>query len=181
MSKKDNTVNESDEPQIEAADMPFDIVAQYVRDLSFENPQAANVLRGGQELPEMDIAIGMDARKIPDEKDKALYEVVINIRAEAKRSDMSVFIAELQYGVMVSVGDEIPEESHHPFLLIEIPRLAFPFARQILATTTTQGGYPPLLLNPVDFHQLYMQRFGEEIEAARKEFEAELREDVQNA
>ncbi len=178
MSKESDTANA---PQLEASDLPFEIVAQYVRDLSFENPQAVNVLRGGQELPEMDIAIGMDARKIPDAKNDTLYEVVLNVRAEAKRTDVSVFMVELQYGVTVSVGAEIPEESHHPFLLIEIPRLAFPFARQILANVTTQGGYPPLLLNPVDFHQLYMQRFGDEIEQARKEFETELSDSVEKA
>lgn len=164
--------------QIQAGEAPFQILAQYVRDLSFENPNATNVLRGEQDLPEMDIAIGMDARKLADTKNRDIYEVVLNVRAEAKREDLSVFVAELQYGMTVLVGEDIPEESHHPFLLIEIPRLAFPFARQILADMTVQGGFPPLLLNPVDFHQLYMQRFGKEIQEAREEFERGLREDV---
>lgn len=166
---------------LEAQDIPVNIVAQYVRDLSFENPNATDVLRGGQELPEMDLNIGMDARKIEDDKDDALYEVVLNIRAEAQKGDESIFIAELQYGATVSIGDEIPEESHHPFLLIEIPRLIFPFARQIMSDVTVGGGYPPLLLNPIDFHALYMQRFGDEIEAARAELKDQIKEDVKTS
>ena len=92
---------------IEAQDIPVNIVAQYVRDLSFENPNATDVLRSGKELPEMDLNIGMDARKIEDKKDDALYEVVLNVRAEAKKGDEALFIAELQYGATVSIGDEI--------------------------------------------------------------------------
>ena len=176
MSEDQNTGD-----NVVASDVPFEILAQYVRDLSFENPNATNVLRGDGDLPEMDIAIGMDARKIPESKDDDIYEVVLNVRAEAKRADLSVFVAELQYGVTVKVGEGIPEESHHPFLLIEIPRLAFPFARQILSDMTVQGGFPPLLLNPVDFHQLYMQRFGKEIDEARAEFDNELRDSVQGS
>ncbi|MEM7618107.1 MAG: protein-export chaperone SecB [Pseudomonadota bacterium] len=166
---------------VEATDIPVTILAQYVRDLSFENPNATDVLRGQKELPEMDLNIGMDARKIPDDKNDALYEVVLNIRAEAKKEDESLFIAELQYGATVTVGEEIPEESHHPFLLIEIPRLMFPFARQIMADLTVGGGYPPLLLNPIDFHALYMQRFGDEIEEARQAMTDDLKETAKKA
>ena len=158
----------SEELETQAQELPVTILAQYIRDLSFENPNATDVIRGGQELPEMDLNIGMDARKIPDDEDNALYEVVLSVRAEAKRGDAQLFIAELQYGATVTIGEEIPDDSHHPFLLIEIPRLMFPFARQIMSSVTVQGGYPPLLLNPVDFHALYMQRFGKEIEEAQK-------------
>ncbi len=171
-------MSEEKEQNIEAQDIPVTILAQYVRDLSFENPSASDTLRDGKELPEMDLNIGMDARKIEDTKDQGLYEVVLNVRAEAKKGDEALFIVELQYGATVSVGDEIPEESHHPFLLIEIPRLIFPFARQIIADTTINGGYPPLLLNPIDFHALYMQRFSEEIDAARDGVKADLKEDA---
>ncbi|MCB1532213.1 MAG: protein-export chaperone SecB [Alphaproteobacteria bacterium] len=169
-------MSEEKDENVEAQDIPVNIIAQYVRDLSFENPNASEVLRGGRDLPEMDLNIGMDARKIEDKNDDALYEVVLNIRAEAKQGNEAMFIGELQYGATVSIGDEIPEESHHPFLLIEIPRLIFPFARQIMSDVTISGGYPPLMLNPIDFHALYMQRFGEEIEAARQELREELQE-----
>jgi preprotein translocase subunit SecB len=78
-------------------------------------------------------------------------------------------MGELQYGATVSIGEGVPEENHHPLLLIEIPRMIFPYVRQIMSDLTVQGGFPPLLLNPVDFHALYMSRFGAEIEAAQKE------------
>ena len=159
---------EAPEGQIPAQDLPVTIHAQYIRDLSFENPNAPDALRAGARPPEMDINIGMDARKLEDAEIKDLYEVVLNIRAAAVREGDPVFIAELQYGVTASIGEDVPEENHHPLLLIEMPRLAFPFVRQIMADVTVQGGFPPLLLNPVDFHALYMQRFGKEIEEAQK-------------
>ena len=152
----------------QGGNLPIAIHAQYVKDLSFENPNTPESLRGGKTMPVMDVNIGMDARKIADDKIPFLNEVVLNVRAEAKRDDKVVFIAELQYGVTASLND-MPEESHHPVLLIEIPRLAFPYARQILSDMTVQGGYPPLLLNPVDFQALYMDRFKDEIEKARAE------------
>ncbi len=149
--------------------MPIVIHAQYVKDLSFENPNTPESLRGAGGAPEMDVNIGMDARKIPtDQQDENLYEVALNVRAEATRKGESVFIAELQYAMTVSLND-VPKDQHHPLLLIEIPRMAFPYARQILSDLTTQGGYPPLLLNPVDFHALYMDRFKDDIAAAQKE------------
>ena len=169
MSKKKDVapLAEPKKEPVVAADLPVNIHAQYIRDVSFENPNAPETLRGGQPMPEMDINIGMDARDLPMEGVKYGYEVALNVRAVAKRKDETVFIAELQYGVTLSIGDEVPKDAHHPLLFIEIPRLAFPFARQILSDLTVQGGYPPLLLNPVDFHALYMQRFGKDIAAAK--------------
>jgi len=159
------------EGQIAAQDMPVTIHAQYVRDMSFENPNAPESLRPAADAPEMDINIGMDARKLEDPSINNLFEVVLNVQAKAMRGANPIFIAELQYGATVSIGEEVPEENHHPLLLIEIPRMIFPFVRQIMSDVTVQGGYPPLLLNPVDFHALYMSRFGAEIEAAQKEAE----------
>ncbi len=159
--------------QMVAQDMPVTIHAQYVRDLSFENPNTPESLRPSKTAPEMDINIGMDARKLEDGEIKNLFEVVLNVRAAALRGEDPVFIAELQYGVTVSIGDEVPEDNHHPLLLIEMPRMVFPYVRQIISDLTVQGGYPPLLLNPVDFHALYMNRFGKEIEEARKAAQAQ--------
>jgi preprotein translocase subunit SecB len=146
--------------------LPMTVHAQYIRDLSFENPNSPESLRAGQDAPEMDVNIGMDARKLDDKEIDDLYEVVVNVRAEA-----GVFLVELQYGITVSLNG-VPENQHHPLLLIEAPRLAFPFCRQIISDATVQGGFPPLLLNPVDFHALYMQRFSKEIEESQKAAEA---------
>jgi len=156
------------EGSIQATDMPITIHAQYIRDLSFENPNAPDSLRSHSEPPEMDINIGMDARKLEDSDTPNLFEVVLNVRAAAMRKEDPVFIAELQYGTTVAIADDVPEDNHHPLLSIEIPRMAFPFVRQIMSDVTVKGGFPPLLLNPVDFHALYMQRFGKEIEEAQK-------------
>ena len=182
MSKENTTAATpgSQDGSFKAADLPVNILTQYVRDVSFENPNAPESLRGGLPTPELDVNIGMDARKLPDTEIKNLYEVVLNARAEAKRGDKIVFIAEVQYGVVVSIGEAVPVENHHPLLLIEIPRIAFPFVRQTLSDLTAQGGYPPLLLGLVDFHTLYMQRFGPEIEAFRKELEKEADKAAKN-
>lgn len=154
--------NATPEGSIQANEMPLVIHAQYIRDLSFENPGAPESLRAGKGQPEMDINIGMDARKLEDKELQNLYEVVVNVRAEATRTGNPMFIAELQYGVTVQLTG-VPENQHHPVLFIEIPRLAFPFVRQIVSDMTVQGGFPPLLLSPVDFHALYMERFKDEL------------------
>ena len=162
--------------QMNQSDMPITILAQYVRDLSFENPNTPDSLRAGQGAPEMNIHIGMDARKIEDATIPNLYEVVLNARAEASRKDQPVFIAEILYGITVSINEKVPEENHHPLLLIEIPHQAFPHVRQILSDLTMQGGYPPLLLNPVDFHALYSQRFAAEMAKSREDSKEEKSE-----
>lgn len=168
MSDADQSKKGQETKTLEAGGLPITIHTQYVRDVSFENPSAPGSLRAGQEVPEMDVNIGMDARPLDDKDIPNLFEVGLTISAEAKRDGAPVFLAEVIYGVVVEIGKEIPEDQHHPILLIEIPRYAFPFARQILANVTSQGGYPPLLLNPVDFQALYMQRFEKDIEEAQK-------------
>ena len=168
MSDKTET-NESTE--IEAKSMPITVHGQYIKDLSFENPNAPDSLRSQQSAPEMNVNVTMDARKLEDQDIKNLYEVALILSATAKRDEKTLFVAEVVYGMTVSLEDAIPEDQHHPVLLIEVPRLAFPFAREILATATSQGGYPPLLLNPVDFQSLYVERFKDEIEEAQKEAE----------
>jgi preprotein translocase subunit SecB len=164
---KDVSKNKEATQQV-APDMPINILAQYIRDLSFENPQAPEALKSGLPQPEMELNIGMDARKIPSEELENLYEVVLNLRAAAMRGKDPVFVAELQYGVTVQIND-VPEENHHPLLLIEIPRLAFPYAREIMSDISIKGGYPPLMLNPIDFQALYMERYKEEIDASKEE------------
>jgi len=145
-----------------AQNMPIKILAQYVKDMSFENPNSPDSLKPSTKSPEMDININMDARKLEDEQIDNLYEVTLRLSATAKNGDKVSFIAEVEYGTTVQLSN-VPEEQHHPLLLIEIPRIAFPFARNIISDMTQQGGYPPLLLNPVDFHHLYMQQFDTEI------------------
>lgn len=142
--------------------LPLIIHTQYVKDISFENPTAPNSFRIGIPAPKMEMNINLDARALEDLEIKNLYEVTLKINARAMRDGKPVFIAEIIYGVAVSFQEGVAENQHHPLLMIEVPRLAFPFARQILAELTQSGGYPALLLGPVDFYSMYMNRFGKE-------------------
>lgn len=153
------------DPTTPVQNLPVIVHAQYVRDISFENPHAPNSLRPGQDAPKMDVSINLDARPIDDAQIPNLYEVVLKLQARADRPDYPVFVAELQYAVTVSLPD-VPENQHHPLLLVEVPKMAFPFARKILADLTQDGGYPPLLIGPVDFYGMYMSRFAKKDAAA---------------
>lgn len=149
----------------QAQELPIHLAAQYVRDISFENPHAPQSLRiAGQ--PKMDVNIGLDARKMTDHENA--YEVVLSVRAEAISDDKTVFLCELQYGIVAEIDPSVKEDMHHPLVFIEVPRQSFPFARQIMATTVANGGFPPLYLAPVDFHQLYLERFKDDLEASRE-------------
>ena len=137
------------------------IMVQYVRDLSFENPGAPNFAAG--QNPEIGVNANVGARKLSDTD----YEVGLKFRIEAKSpADSSTeaeegvqFIAELEYcGVFRLVN--IAEEDIKPVLLIEAPRQLFPFARRVLADATRDGGYPPIMLDPIDFMALYQQSEG---------------------
>jgi len=142
--------------------LPLNIHAQYVRDISFENPKAPGAIRAGHATPKTRVNFGMNARKLEGDL-KDMYEVILTVNAEGHRDGNTVFIAEIQYGVTVSVNESVPKEQIHPLLLIEIPRLAFPFVRQILSDLSINGGYPPLILQPVNFHKLYVDQFKDQL------------------
>ena len=154
----DDKQGEAQEPGVNR--LPVTILAQYVKDLSLENPNAPDSLRPGSGRPQTDINFTMDARSVPDAENPGLYEVVLGVEVTAKVDDRVSFIVELQYGVLAALGN-LPEEQIHPLLLVELPRLAFPFARQIIADATQAAGFPPLLLQPVDFREFYQRRNAE--------------------
>lgn len=140
--------------------VPLIIHAQYIKDFSFENPNAPESLMPGQELPETTVNVTLDSKKMAQNVgENHSYEVLLRIEASATRKGKVVFLAELDYAVVCSVHKDVPEMHHHPLLMIETPKLAFPFARQILAEMSSQAGYPPLLLNPVDFESMYRQQY----------------------
>lgn len=127
------------------------VLAQYVKDLSFENPTAAAGVRAGEAAPAIDMGIDVNARPLQDGE---AYEVDLRIGAKAMRGDDVMFITELVYsGVFQFVN--VPQDDIEPLLLIECPRLLFPFSRRLLAEVTREGGYPPLLIDPIDFAALY--------------------------
>lgn len=127
--------------------------AQYVKDLSFENPRMPEGLSLGERQPRIDVNVDVQGRGM---EQPGVFEVVLRMMVSAKDEETPVFITELVYGGVFALQN-IPVEQVEPLLLIECPRLLFPFARRILADATRDGGYPPLLLDPIDFVELYRQ------------------------
>jgi len=137
-----------------APSAPITVVAQYLKDFSFENPGAAAIGDGATPVPAQNphgrVDVDVRARSISDSS----YEVSLIMRAEAAREGQTVFVAEIDYaGVFMLSG--VPQDAVEPVLLIECARILFPFARAIISQATQDGGYAPLLVNPIDFAQLY--------------------------
>lgn len=139
---------------------PVVIQKQYLKDLSFENPNAPEILQIGDNRPEMDMNIAMDVNRLESSEFEYFYEVVLTLNASAVRDGKAMFVAEIVYAATVGI-EGLDEGKHHPLLLIDIPALLFPFARQILSSITQAGGFMPLQLRPVDFRSMYLQRFGQ--------------------
>ena len=132
------------------------ILAQFIRDLSFENPRVPESLRGGAAQPQIDLGVEMNARG----RDDGFFEVELKLSARANREDGPMFVVELLYGGVFQVSG-VPSDEMEPVLLIECPRYLFPFARRIIADVTSEGGYPPFLLDPIDFAGVYASRKAE--------------------
>ena len=127
--------------------------AQYVKDLSFENPNAPQSLSQQQGEPNVQIAIDVNANQVAEKA----YEVTLTLRAEGTAGETALFIAEIAYAGIFTIGD-VPEEYMAPLVYIEAPRQLFPFVRAIVADAVRDGGFPPLLVQPIDFVALYQQR-----------------------
>lgn len=144
--------------QNQSAQAPLIVNAQYVKDLSFENPSPLLNITGNEEKPSIAIQIEAQAHNLADRS----FEVVLRIRVDAKRKEVQVFLLDLEYAGAFTIGNEVPEEYLRPILMIECPRILFPFARNVIAATTQEGGYPALLLTPVDFSDLYQRQMAQE-------------------
>jgi preprotein translocase subunit SecB len=131
----------------------FGVLTQYLKDLSFESPRAPDIFLAQDRNPQVSADVKVEARPLGQD----VYEVELSIEANAKTGDDPVFMIECLYaGVFQITG--LPQEHMGPFLMIECPRLLFPFARNIVADATRDGGFPPLMLQPVDFVELYRKR-----------------------
>ncbi len=135
------------QPQVQ-----MNILGQFVRDLSFENVMAQKGATG-EVNPDISVQVNLDAKKRPTEHQ---YEVMIklNIESKAKESGDQLFLLEIEYVGIFNIQG-VPEDQMHPFLLIECPRMIFPFLRRIVSDVTRDGGYPPLNLDNIDFVQIY--------------------------
>ena len=133
-----------------AAAAPITVVTQYVKDLSFENPNAPAVLANATEAPHGNVQVDVQVRPLGASN----YEVSLTLRAETRQKDQLGYLVELVYAGLFVVGD-VPPERIEPLIMVEAPRFLFPFARAIVMALTRDGGYAPLLINPIDFALLY--------------------------
>ena len=131
----------------------FSVLTQYTKDFSFENPNAPRTLATQQQGPKISLQINVNARQIAPSD----YEVSLMLEGGAGEGSEALFKFELNYAGVFRV-ENIPTEQIQPLVMIEGPRLLFPFARQIVAESVRAGGYPPLYVDPIDFQGLYMQR-----------------------
>lgn len=134
------------------------LISQYVKDLSFENPNAPAIYQV-QDAPQVDVQFNIGADNVGDN----LFEVTLKIDITSKTGDLVGFVVELKYAGLFGVRN-VPEDQLQPFFLAEAPRIIFPFARRIIADVVRDGGFPPLLLEPIDFHSLFQQQ-AQQIEA----------------
>ncbi|QAY79515.1 protein-export chaperone SecB [Sphingosinicella sp. BN140058] len=133
------------------------IISQYVKDLSFENPNAPAVYQW-QGQPQIGVDFNIGATQLNDE----IHEVALKIEVRSTFEGQTAFVVDLLYAGLVGMRN-VPAEQVQPFLLAEAPRILFPFARQIVNHVIQDGGFPPLLLEPIDFGALFMQRMAQHL------------------
>jgi preprotein translocase subunit SecB len=150
----DNLIDPNALPQQNGEDnaATIGLLSQYVKDLSFENPSAPAVYQWTS-APQLDVQFNIGA----DAVGEGLFEVVLKIDVASKSDEGTAFIVDLKYAGLFGVRN-VPEDQLQPFFLAEAPRILFPFARRVIADAVRDGGFPPLLLEPIDFHGLFMQQ-----------------------
>ena len=135
------------------AEIQVRVVGQFIKDLSFENPNVGKMLEGPGDNPNLKIEVNVNANQMgPD-----LYGSDIEFSAVASSKTGKIYELELVYGGLFKI-ESMPPQALEPFLLINCPALIFPFARRLIADITREGGFPPLLLDPIDFSQLYLSK-----------------------
>lgn len=139
--------------------------AQYIKDLSFENPSAPSSLSPSQEKPKVELALDLHISKLEDSPN--IYEVALLINVKTVVDDQPLFIVELEYAGVFSLLN-FEEEDHKTVLAIHCPAMLFPFARRIVANVTQDGGYQPLMIDPVDFGALYSRKMADEANQEEK-------------
>ena len=131
---------------------PMRILTQYVKDFSFENPNAPEIYPALREkVPEITVNIDV----IPIQRDKRVYEVVLTLRINAVTGEKVAFLIELDHAAIVSIGESVGEEEKERLLLGETPRYLFPFSRKVLSDITQDAAFPPLVINPIDFDEFF--------------------------
>lgn len=154
MDEQDDGIITRTEPMANGEDTSpaAGLISQYVKDLSFENPNAPAIYQNAQG-PAIDVQFNIASGQVADE----VFEIILRIEVKAETEGKVAFLVDLSYAGLFGLRN-IPEEHIQPFLLGEAPRLLFPFARRVLADAVRDGGFPPLLLEPIDFTALYLQQ-----------------------
>jgi preprotein translocase subunit SecB len=129
------------------------VLSQYIKDLSFENPNIRKLMAAPGDAPNLKVEVNVNAERV----DGDVYESAIELKATAANNVGTIYVLETVYAGLFKI-ENIPEQALEPFLLISGPTTIFPFLRRIVADITREGGYPPLMLDPIDFHGLYMRR-----------------------
>ena len=150
MSKTSSGTQNEAGGQDGAAGRQIVVHAQYIKDLSFENPNAPDILIDPPQQPDVEIGVNVGARGLNSEQ----YEVMLSLSANAKAEDKALFLAELTYAAIVSAPGANRDDLN-PLIMIEAPRLMFPFARAIISDMTRDGGFMPLSIQPIDFVAVY--------------------------
>jgi preprotein translocase subunit SecB len=130
----------------------LNVLAQYVKDLSFESPGAPQTLQGPGENPQLKIGVNVNAGP----RGEDIYETVVHLEAHAKSDAGVIYNIELDYGGLFRIKN-VPEKMMQPVLFVDCPTLLFPFLRRVIADIVRDGGFPPLMLDPIDFGGLYAQ------------------------
>ena len=157
---KSTEAKQDDEP---TANRQIVVHAQYIKDLSFENPNAPEILMESPNQPDVEITVNVGARPLGD----AQYEVMLNLGAKARTDDKGLFLVDLTYAGIVSCPDTAAVDVN-PMVMIEAPRLLFPFARAIVSDVTRDGGFMPLNIQPVDFVAVYQHNLTKQQEAGEE-------------
>jgi len=144
-------MNSPQEPEPQPA-ATFVVRGQYIKDLSFENPNAPRSLMALAKPPQIDVNVDLKAQKL----DEGLYEMTLHLAARANVDEGALFLIDLVYAGIFQLSN-VPAEHIEKIVMIECPFVLFPFARRVIADTTRDGGFPPLMLDPIDFHSLYAQ------------------------
>ncbi|MDI2113649.1 protein-export chaperone SecB [Commensalibacter nepenthis] len=170
-----DTMNNLSDSHLEEAPppLPLTLNIQFTKDLSFEVPHGASIFATLEDTPQISVAIDANANRLSEEN---VYEVSLTLKVEATESERedkaqprTVFVTELVYCAVVSLNNP-PEELIEPILLVEVPRLIFPYARNIIGDVTRDGGFPPVILQPIDFVSLWQNKQAQQ--AAQTQTEA---------
>lgn len=158
MADDDKTAAKGPEAAAQTEQKPTEarIVGQFIKDLSFENPNIGKLLSSQSDAPNIKLEINVSAKRLQPE----LFESAIDFKAVASNAEGTIYDLELVYAGLFQLRN-VPDQALEPFLLINCPTLIFPFLRRLVADITREGGFPPLMLDPIDFGQLFIRRKNE--------------------